>query len=173
MRHKSDPVSALLCTSLAMVGLQAQAQSMASAKEQVIATERAFAKTMADRDQPGFAKFISAQAVFFSGEKPTRGKSKIVEGWLNYFKDPKAPFSWEPATVEVLDIGKSGVEFRTGAGPRRQTHRHLHLDMAARVAEYLAHRLRQGQRCVQSVVVMPGKAKGPPCGGPVDFWLGD
>ncbi len=105
MLHRSDLVSALLCTALAMMGLPAQAQSMVSAKEQVIATERAFAKTMAQRDQPGFAKFISAQAVFFSGEQPTRGKAKVIERWSNYFKDPKAPFSWEPATVEVLESG--------------------------------------------------------------------
>jgi ketosteroid isomerase-like protein len=115
MLHRSDLVSALLCTSLAMMGLPAHAQTTASAKEQVIATERAFAKTMADRDQPGFAKFISTQAVFFSGEQPTRGKSKIVESWLNYFKDPKAPFSWEPATVEVLESGNLALS----SGPVR------------------------------------------------------
>jgi ketosteroid isomerase-like protein len=115
MLHRSVLALALLGGSLAMVGLQARAQSMAAAKEQVIATERAFAKTMADRDQPGFAKFISTQAVFFSGEKPTRGKSRIVESWLNYFKDPKAPFSWEPATVEVLASGNLALS----SGPVR------------------------------------------------------
>jgi ketosteroid isomerase-like protein len=115
MLPRSDLVSALLCTSLAMVGLQAQAQSIASAKEQVTATERAFAKTMADRDQPGFAKFISTQAVFFSGEKPIRGKSQVVERWSNYFKDPKAPFSWQPSTVEVLESGNLALS----SGPVR------------------------------------------------------
>jgi len=98
-----------ICLTALLVGLlmtpPAHAQFIASAKEQVTATERAFAKTMADRHQPAFARFLSTQAVFFSGEKPTRGKSRIVERWLNYFKDPKAPFSWEPATVEVLESG--------------------------------------------------------------------
>ena len=98
-----------ICLTALLVGLlmtpPAHAQFIASAKEQVTATERAFAKTMADRHQPAFARFLSTQAVFFSGEKPTRGKSRIVERWLNYFKDPKAPFSWEPATVEVIETG--------------------------------------------------------------------
>jgi ketosteroid isomerase-like protein len=98
-----------------LMNAPAQAQSSVSAKQQVMATERAFAKTMADRDQPGFARFISTQAVFFSGEQPTRGKSKIVEGWLNYFKGPQAPFSWEPATVEVLDSGNLALS----SGPVR------------------------------------------------------
>jgi ketosteroid isomerase-like protein len=115
MLHRSALVSALLGTSLALAGLQAQAQTLGSAKEQVIATERAFAKTMADRDQPAFARFISSQAVFFSGEKPTRGKARIVERWLNYFKDPKAPFSWQPATVEVLESG----DLALSSGPVR------------------------------------------------------
>ncbi len=115
MFHKSNLLSGLLCIALAMVCLQARAQSVAAATAQVMATERAFAKTMADRDQPGFARFISAQAVFFSGEKPLRGKSRVVERWLNFFKDPRAPFSWEPATVEVLESGNLALS----SGPVR------------------------------------------------------
>jgi ketosteroid isomerase-like protein len=43
--------------------------------------------------------------VFFSTGNPLRGKSKIVDGWSKYFKTPQAPFSWEPAKVEVLQSG--------------------------------------------------------------------
>jgi uncharacterized protein YceK len=41
-----------------------------AAKAQVFATERAFAKTMADRDYAAFTSFLAADAVFFSGPEP-------------------------------------------------------------------------------------------------------
>jgi ketosteroid isomerase-like protein len=91
--------------SLALCACLASASAGASVREQVIATERAFAKTMADRDKPGFSKFISAEAIFLSGDKPLRGKSQVIDAWSQYFKAPQAPFSWEPANVEVLESG--------------------------------------------------------------------
>jgi ketosteroid isomerase-like protein len=74
-------------------------------KQQVIATERAFARTMADRDQAAFVSFISVEAVFLSEDRPLRGKQEIASRWQQYFQTPDAPFSWEPETVEVLDSG--------------------------------------------------------------------
>ena len=120
MRNKPLGIVCLLvCACLAGHSLQVRAQSGASAtasvREQVLATERAFAKTMADRDQRKFAKFISAEAVFFSGDSARRGKAKIVDAWLKFFKGPQAPFSWEPATVEVLDSGNLALS----SGPVR------------------------------------------------------
>lgn|SRR5665213_1152620 len=89
---------------VAVIGVKPR-DSYVAVTDQVIATERAFAKTMADRNQPQFSRFISAEAVFFSGENALRGKSKIVDGWLKYFKAPQAPFSWEPSKVEILESG--------------------------------------------------------------------
>ena len=74
----------------------------AGLKRQVIETERAFAHTMAIRDH---AAFVSAEAVFFSGNKPLRGRQEVAGRWKAYFEKPDAPFSWEPETVEVLDSG--------------------------------------------------------------------
>jgi ketosteroid isomerase-like protein len=111
----------LVCASLAGHSLKVRAQSAASVnasvREQVLATERAFAKTMADRDQSKFAKFISAEAVFFSGDNARRGKAGIVDAWLKFFKGPQAPFSWEPSTVEVLDSGTLALS----SGPVRDS----------------------------------------------------
>lgn len=76
-----------------------------SVKDQVMDTERAFAKSMADRDQSKFAGFISREAVFFAGDQPLRGKAKVTEVWSKYFKGPLAPFSWAPEKVEVLASG--------------------------------------------------------------------
>ena len=76
----------------------------ATLKAQVEATERAFAKTMADRDFAAFQAFLSDEAIFF-GRTPLRGKAAIAERWQKFYADKAAPFSWEPQTVEVLDSG--------------------------------------------------------------------
>ena len=75
------------------------------AKAQVFATERAFAKTMADRDYAAFTSFLAADAVFVSGPEPRRGKQAVADAWKRFFEKPQAPFSWEPERVEVLDSG--------------------------------------------------------------------
>jgi ketosteroid isomerase-like protein len=77
----------------------------ADARAEVLATERAFARTMAERDHAAFASFVSEEAVFFSGDEALRGKARIVAYWARFFGDDAAPFSWEPELVEVLDSG--------------------------------------------------------------------
>ena len=52
--------------------------SLTDLQLQVADTERAFAKTMADRDHQAFSSFISSEAIFFSGPKPLRGKQMVV-----------------------------------------------------------------------------------------------
>lgn len=76
-----------------------------SPTEQVFAVERAFARTMADRDLEAFATFLSDEAVFFSGTKTLRGRQQITEAWAAYFADPAPPFSWDPDQVVVLESG--------------------------------------------------------------------
>jgi ketosteroid isomerase-like protein len=76
-----------------------------AAREQVAATERAFAKTMADRDIAAFGRFLSDDTVFFSGPKPLHGKRAVIDFWSRFYKDAKPPFSWEPAVVEVIASG--------------------------------------------------------------------
>ncbi len=82
-----------------------QVTDTSAARQAVMATERAFAKTMADRDKGAFASFIADEAVFFSGAVPLRGKQQVVDAWARFFSAPSAPFSWEPDEVEVLDSG--------------------------------------------------------------------
>jgi ketosteroid isomerase-like protein len=77
----------------------------AELKRQVMATERAFAKTMADRDYAAFGSFISEEAVFFSQSGVSRGRQSVVDAWKPLYDKPAAPFSWEPEKVEVLDSG--------------------------------------------------------------------
>jgi ketosteroid isomerase-like protein len=37
-----------------------------------------------------------------------RGKSAVAAGWKRFFDGPSAPFSWQPAEVEVLASGIMG-----------------------------------------------------------------
>jgi ketosteroid isomerase-like protein len=74
--------------------------------QQVVAdTERAFARTMAERDHAAFVRFVSEEAVFFSGTKVLRGKQQVADAWKPYYQGPTAPFSWQPEQVEVLQSG--------------------------------------------------------------------
>lgn len=73
-------------------------------EEQVRATEAAFAKTMADRDHAAFASFLAEDTVFL-GREEMRGRQAVADGWRRFFDGAKAPFSWAPERVAVLDSG--------------------------------------------------------------------
>ncbi len=94
-------LSAILLVSVASL---AQAQTSAELREQVRATERAFAKTMADRDLTAFSKFLAADTVFMSGASALRGPDAVTAGWQGLFSGP-VQFSWEPENVEVVSSG--------------------------------------------------------------------
>ena len=98
----------LTCMALAiaapfsMSGAQADAPALAA---QVGAVERAFAKTMADRDHAAFVTFLSDETVFVPDGQALRGKQAVAAAWKRFYHAPQAPFSWEPDRVEVLDSG--------------------------------------------------------------------
>lgn len=77
----------------------------AELKKQVADTERAFAATMKARDHAGFVSFLADDTVFFSGPVPLHGKQAVADFWKTLYAGPAAPFSWEPAEVEVLASG--------------------------------------------------------------------
>lgn len=74
-------------------------------EREVADTERAFARTMADRDHAAFTDFLADEAVFFSGAAPLRGKAAVAAYWKRFYEPREAPFSWQPERVEVLDSG--------------------------------------------------------------------
>ncbi|MBK6294044.1 MAG: nuclear transport factor 2 family protein [Rhodoferax sp.] len=79
--------------------------TMSELQQQVADTERAFAKTMADRDLAAFGRFLSEETVFFSGPTPLHGKQAVIDWWSRFYSKPQAPFSWAPKEVEVLASG--------------------------------------------------------------------
>jgi ketosteroid isomerase-like protein/predicted enzyme related to lactoylglutathione lyase len=76
-----------------------------SLRLEVMAAERAFARTMADRDHVAFTSFLAPEAVFLSGDAVLRGSEAVAAGWHPLFEGPVPPFSWEPDRVEVLESG--------------------------------------------------------------------
>jgi ketosteroid isomerase-like protein len=74
-------------------------------QRQVADTERAFARTMADRNFAAFQTFLSWDTIFFSGPKALRGKQAVADAWKPFYEKPDAPFSWKPEQVEVLESG--------------------------------------------------------------------
>jgi ketosteroid isomerase-like protein len=99
----------LVVTATTMSGPAARAQAdNAALANQVRETERAFAKTMADRNHAGFVSFLADDTVFFGPQGPIRGKAAVSDAWKPFFDRPAAPFSWEPDTAEVLESGTLG-----------------------------------------------------------------
>src|SRR5215471_19288633 len=97
-------IRSILCAALLSIGVLS-AETNAELKEQVRRTEIAFAKTMADRDPDSFAAFLADETVFMSNGRVLRGARQVADGWKRFFESARAPFSWEPEQVEVLDSG--------------------------------------------------------------------
>ncbi len=86
---------------------------------QVMETERAFAKTMVERDFAAFKSFIADDAVFFAGTRVLHGKREVADAWQRLYEKPVAPFSWAPEQVEVLASGTLALStgpVRDGSG---------------------------------------------------------
>lgn len=80
--------------------------TLATLRLDVEATERSFARSLADRDLVAFGRHLADEAVFFQGpQRVLRGRAAVLEVWKRYFETPVAPFSWEPDEVEVLASG--------------------------------------------------------------------
>ena len=94
-----------LTMALIVVPWQIARSAPDSPQQQVFAAERAFAKSMADRDASAFASHVSEEAIFFNDAGVLRGKKDVLAAWSRFFQGKTAPFSWEPDRVEVLQSG--------------------------------------------------------------------
>jgi ketosteroid isomerase-like protein len=96
----------VLATLTAVVAIGVNAQpDIEPLRRQVDAAERAFAKSMADRDHAAFRSWLSEHAVFYGGAAPLIGKTAVAAGWKPFFDAPQAPFSWVPDRIDVLADG--------------------------------------------------------------------
>ena len=94
-----------------------KAAGIGSAADQVRASERAFARSMADRDFEAFGQFVAGDAIFFSGKAVLRGRDAVLKDWAKFFRAAPAPFSWEPDQVQVLDSGRLALSTGPVLGP--------------------------------------------------------
>lgn len=99
-----------IAAALFFAAFAAQAEiDLEQRRQEVAAAERAFAKTMADRDYQAFMGFVAEDAVFLNGGQPLRGKAAIGAHWQQFFKpDTPAPFAWGPDLVDVVMGGELG-----------------------------------------------------------------
>ena len=95
----------LLFAGLLVVAAAACAQSsLEERRAEVFAAERAFARSMAERDFAAFGRYVAEDCVFFA-DVPLRGRDAVLAAWKPFFEGAQAPFSWEPDQVEVLASG--------------------------------------------------------------------
>ena len=102
------PIRLIFLTCLVLFMSSAVSSDLPEMKEPaeyVRETELRFAETMELRDFEGFKSYLSEEAVFFSETRVLRGKQQIATAWEPYFKEPAAPFLWDPDTAEVLESG--------------------------------------------------------------------
>src|SRR5258706_12928533 len=69
-------------------------------RRQVEDTERAFARSMAERDHAAFTRHLSEQAVFYGSTPVLRGQAGVGSGLEGFFGEPKGPVSWGAAPVQ-------------------------------------------------------------------------
>jgi ketosteroid isomerase-like protein len=122
MKHVLLLSALLLSAGISAAVGQAQTQTdLTALAGQVRETERAFAKTMADRNHPAFVSFLADDTVFLGDPQTLRGRTAVAVAWKAFYDAPQAPFSWEPDRVEVLDSGTlalSSGPVRDPAGTR-------------------------------------------------------
>ena len=101
---KAIPFAAGAVLAFSFSGTAGAQPDLDALTRQVADTERAFARSMADRDHAAFTRHLSEQAVFFGG-KVLNGKAAVSEGWKRFFEAKAAPFSWDPDQVVVTSDG--------------------------------------------------------------------
>ena len=81
---------------------EAFAADLTEVARQVEQAERAFARSMAERNFADFMRWLAADAVFFGNPEVQRGRDAVAAAWKPFFDGAAAPFSWQPDSVEVL-----------------------------------------------------------------------
>lgn len=122
MRRRGFLLAVVLSTPPVALGADPATTAL---EDQVAETERAFARTMAERDHAAFTAFLSEEVVFVAGTGVQRGKAEVAAAWLTYFAAAEAPFSWAPETVSVVDSGTLAISTGPvwdGAGKRTATY---------------------------------------------------
>jgi ketosteroid isomerase-like protein len=87
MHERIAPAVLWAALSAALLPAQA-APSLDELRAQVEASERAFARSMAQRDHAAFTALLSEQAVFYAPNRVLRGKAEVAAAWKAFFEGP-------------------------------------------------------------------------------------
>ncbi len=98
----------LACCALS-APVMAQSSVVQALQKEVVATETAFAKSMAEHDVVAFMSFVSDEAIFLQRDNALHGRDQIAAVWKPWLEAKQAPFSWAPERVEVLDSGTLAI----------------------------------------------------------------
>src|SRR5262245_46887630 len=80
----------------------------ADRSEEVRATEIAFAKAFADRNEKKFFSYLADDAQFLGRRNTMHGKQEVIASWSEFFKPQVAPFRWQPERVVTNAAGDLG-----------------------------------------------------------------
>jgi ketosteroid isomerase-like protein len=95
----------LVAAAALLAGVASAQDPLETRRAEVFAAERAFARSMAERDFAAFGRYVAEDTVFFNGSMAVRGRDAVLASWRSFFDGATAPFSWEPDQVEVLASG--------------------------------------------------------------------
>jgi len=99
----------ILVLGLPVIVVAGEDPGIADLAADLLTTEEAFARTMADRDHQAFVSFLAEETVFFGRRGEIRGSEAVAAAWKPLYEGPEAPFSWQPETATVLDSGTLGL----------------------------------------------------------------
>ena len=119
--------------------------SREQAQHEVEATERAFAKTMADRDHAAFTTFLAEETVFFGDKEALHGKAQVAASMEALLRKASRTVFVGAGPGRSARLGHARAEYGAGAWSRWQDHRDFQFDLAPRSVRGLAHRVRQGE----------------------------
>ena len=138
----------MVATTVALGGSARAQTDTAALASQVREAERAFAKTMADRNHAAFVSFLSDEAVFFGPQGAQRGKAAVAAAWKPFFDRPDAPFRGTRTRLRCSTLERSALS----SGPVR-----------TRRANASARSIRPGAEAGRGLEIVFDKGC-PPCG---------
>jgi len=80
--------------------------------------EKAFARTIVDRDHRAFLRFVSAEAVFLNGGKPIVGRDAVGKHWERFYAAPRRPSRGSPISWSCSR--RARWRSRSGRSPTRR-----------------------------------------------------
>jgi ketosteroid isomerase-like protein len=101
------------------IGAAAQTSVPRAAADEIIKSDAAFAKSVADKDRETFLTFIADATTFNGGTRnEIHGRGAVMKEWADFFLPDGPTLTWTPIKGEV--IGAGDVGYTTGRSVFRQ-----------------------------------------------------